>query len=214
VSRRTFERITSLGSDDRGLWTPSHPLAITLVLLVTIGFTAAYVSLAATNPLGVREEEVTIEFDDSVVNDDGSVVVTVVGERTGDPVEGVTVIPTSESVSLVSTPERTTDKTGKVRFEFGNTEDDIDIDWPTGEQLTTVTFEIEHPDEGYVDRRSNSDLTVKRTKKGVKDSASKTKVRENSAYSGRDRSVSGEWMTMLPRFPNDERTRFDTISFQ
>ncbi|WP_135667320.1 hypothetical protein [Halorhabdus rudnickae] len=214
MSRKTLERITSSGTDDRGLWTPSLPQAITLVLLVTMGWTAVYVSLATTNPLGVNEE-VTTEFDDSVLDDDGTVVVTVVSEQNGDPVEGATVVPTSESVRLDSTPERTADEEGKVRFEFGNTGDDIGIDWSVGEQIATVTFEIDHPDEGYVDRQSNPDLTIRRSMTGWSGPTSEArKGKEFLGMGARDRSVSKERIAMHFRFLGGDRTGFGAVSFQ
>lgn len=148
--------------DRRGLSTPSLPLAIALVLLVLVAVTGTAFSLGFVENPFAGPAEVTTEFNQSVVDEGEAIAVTVVEASSGDPVEGATVVPASESASLDSTPELTADADGRAVFALGDGEDAVGIDWRSTERDVTITFEVSPPGEDFVDDTANPAVTVLR----------------------------------------------------
>lgn len=150
-------------TDDRGVWTPSPQLATVLVMLVALGGAGLFVSVDSIDPFGT-EREVTTAYDDSVVADGESVVVTVRETATDAPVAGATVVPaTGESTRLDGAAERTTDESGQATFELGDGEDAISIDWGPTQDVAELRFDVEPRDEDLVDEKPNPELVVQRS---------------------------------------------------
>lgn len=151
----------TLGSDRRGLVMPSLPMAIAIVLVVGIAVTAALFTFGIVESPLAAPTEVTTHYNDSVVADDGAVVVTVVEEGSQKPVAGATVVPSSEVIDGEESLERTAGENGTVTYRFGG--DGVDVELGSTDDTGTIRFDVRPPEDGYVDRQRNAPLTVRRT---------------------------------------------------
>lgn len=148
----------SLRDDERGI----EGLPIRLVIAVIIGVMALGImtqilGMVPTN-LGPGQE-VTTNYNDSVIDDDEGVTVTVI-DNDGEPVEEATVIADSGTATVNDTADLTTGADGEVTF---NLDSDFEIEWNSNQERGTVQFDVVPAgDDDYVDEQDNPELTVLR----------------------------------------------------
>lgn len=147
--------------DDRAI----EGLPIRLVIALVIGVASLGIMMNMLGGIdGLSTTEVTVEYDDAVVDDDGSVTIDVVTEE-GEPVEGSTVIVTSGTAQIDTISEETGDDDNSVTIDFGpGATADGDVSFATNQDLGTLEIEVIPPSDGdYEDGRENPEVRVKKT---------------------------------------------------
>lgn len=151
----------SLLEDERAI--EGLPIRLVIALVVGVAALGIMMNVLGTFDFGANQE-VTTAYDDGVIADGGSVVVTVRETATDAPVAGATVVPaTGESTRLDGAAERTTDESGQATFELGDGEDAVSIDWGPTQDVAELRFDVEPRDDDLVDEEPNPELVVRRS---------------------------------------------------
>ncbi|WP_210409006.1 DUF7382 domain-containing protein [Halorhabdus rudnickae] len=111
------------------------------------------------------DQEVDIEFNNAVVQDDGSSkTITVVDDKTGDPIPEADVIVRGDTLSIAEPYTATTNSDGKISFTVGDGSGDVAAGWRTTQETGKIRFEVVPPaDSPYTDDQANDKMTVIRS---------------------------------------------------
>lgn len=150
----------SLVDDERAI----EGLPIRLVIAVVVGIAALSIMMGLLNGLPpLQDEEVAVDYDSRVINDDGTVTMTVI-DQDGGPVSDATVILDDGNARLDQPYHGTTGADGNVTFEFGTGSDEVTVDWRSNQDRGSVAVDVDPPtDSNYQDNSDNGELTVIRT---------------------------------------------------
>lgn len=149
----------SFTEDERAI----EGLPIRLVIALVVGMAALTLMMGVLDTFSFgADQEVDVQFDDAVVDDGGSATITVVDESTGEPIPEADVIVRGDDLAIEDTYDTEANSNGQLSFSIdSSSSSDVTPDWRTTQETGKLRFEIIPPaDSPYTDDQGNEKLTV------------------------------------------------------
>ncbi|ELY56693.1 hypothetical protein [Natronolimnohabitans innermongolicus] len=146
--------VRHFGDDDRAI----EGLPIRLVIAIVIGVAAMALMMSMLDGLDqFNDEEITIDFQDDAVVEEGETFEVKVVDESGNGVDGAQVNANGDTANLGESGSDTVEETGAE----GVTEFDVDPELPQGQDSGYIEFEIQPPsDSSYTEASEHERILV------------------------------------------------------